>query len=46
MKYSAGSASVSNMQYVDTHAHLFDEAFHDDFHDVVRRAENAGITKT
>ncbi len=30
---------------IDTHTHLFDEPFRDDYHEVVRRALDAGVTR-
>ncbi len=30
-------------RYIDTHAHLYDEAFSSDFEDVIERVKNAGI---
>ena len=45
MRSSAGSAWVSNMHYVDTHAHIFDEAFKDDFEGVVDRAVQAHVDR-
>ena len=45
MRSSAVSAWVSNMHYVDTHAHIFDEAFKDDFEGVVDRAVQAHVDR-
>ena len=32
-------------QMIDTHSHIYDEAFKDDFDDVVSRAKEAGVRK-
>lgn len=33
------------MNFIDTHVHLYDEAFVDDFNEVIRRAQDASVTK-
>ncbi len=33
------------MNLIDTHAHLYDETYNDDFDEMLQRAENAGVNK-
>ena len=45
MRSSAGSAWENNMSYLDSHAHIFSEEFHDDFDAVLERAEKADVER-
>ena len=33
---------MEKLKFIDTHTHLYDVAFNDDFNDVIARIKNAG----